>query len=291
MLLTKTIGKQIRGVNLKQLAKDQIETLQEELYKNRLLVFKDQSLTEKEYVEFANLFAHPVPYLQDNYHHPEYPLIFVSSNVKVDGKKMGVARTGGYWHSDTSFENDPKVFTMLMPKVIPSNPRSTLFIDMSEVYLELPVHLKKELENATFIHSGRNKYKVRNEDVGLDISEIMAMIQQVQPPVEHPAVIKHPFTGEKILYASSGFTIGIKDRSTDESDDILKELFAFSEGGEFTREIFWAMGDLIVWDNRFLIHKSGRKRSEVDDIYQVASDEEGTMMFRITCKDNLPLTQ
>ena len=36
-------------------------------------------------------------------------MIFVSSNVKQDGKQIGVARTGGYWHSDTSFEKEPKV--------------------------------------------------------------------------------------------------------------------------------------------------------------------------------------
>src|SRR5450755_4747473 len=121
------------------------------LYKNRLIMLKDQVVNEQQYCDFAGRIGFPVPYLQDNYHHPEYPLIFVSSNVKSDGKAIGVARTGGYWHSDTSFETSPKVLTMLMPKVLPRNhPRSTKFIDMAAVYAALPQPVKEKLAGAEF---------------------------------------------------------------------------------------------------------------------------------------------
>ena len=116
------IGCSIHGVDAKSLAPGQMLKIKDLLYKNRLIVLKDQALSEQEYCDFAHRFGSPVPYLQDNYHHPEFPLIFVSSNVKKDGKQIGVARTGGYWHSDTSFEKEPKVITMLMPKVLPAQP-------------------------------------------------------------------------------------------------------------------------------------------------------------------------
>jgi len=47
------------------------------------------------------------------------------------------------------------------------------------------------------IHSGRWKYKERAEDAGHDISEILALIDNVQPPVSHPAVVTHPVTGKR----------------------------------------------------------------------------------------------
>src|SRR5258708_3966636 len=123
-------GCSIRGVDVNAITPAEIKELKDHLYKNRLIVLKDQAVTEQQYCDFANRFGFPVPYLQDNYHHPDFPLIFVSSNVKSDGKPIGVARTGGYWHSDTSFEKEPKILTMLMPKVLPRNhPRSTKFID------------------------------------------------------------------------------------------------------------------------------------------------------------------
>jgi taurine dioxygenase len=274
-------GCSVRDIDAKAVTPAEFAELKDHLYRNRLIVLKDQSLTEQQYCDFANRFGFPVPYLQDNYHHPEYPLIFVSSNVKSDGKQIGVARTGGYWHSDTSFEKVPKVLTMLMPKVLPRNdPRSTKFIDMSEVYAALPQRITDTLVGADLLHSGRYRYKVRPDNVGYDIFEILQFIDMVAPPSRHPAVIEHPHTGEKVLYANRGFTIGIADRTLDESAQVLKEIFDFAETDRFVHEVRWSMGDIIIWDNRFLSHTSGRN----------SGPEEETMMHRITLCDDYPLS-
>jgi taurine dioxygenase len=273
-------GCSIHGVEVNTATSAVIAELKEHLYRNRLIVLKDQVVNEQQYCDFANRFGFPVPYLQDNYHHPDFPLIFVSSNVKSDGKQIGVARTGGYWHSDTSFETEPKVLTMLMPKVLPRNhPRSTKFIDMAAVYAALPQPVKEKLAGAEFLHSGRYRYKVRTDNVGFDIFEILSFIDMVAPPSRHPAVIEHPYTGEKVLYANRGFTIGIADRSLDESTNLLKEIFDFAETDQFVKEVRWSMGDIIIWDNRFLAHTSGRN----------SGPEEETMMHRITLRDDFPL--
>jgi taurine dioxygenase len=273
-------GCSIHGVDANTATPTVIEELKDLLYKNRLIVLKDQVVNEQQYCDFAGRIGFPVPYLQDNYHHPEYPLIFVSSNVKSDGKAIGVARTGGYWHSDTSFEKEPKVLTMLMPKVLPSShPRSTKFIDMAAVYAALPQAIKDRLVGAEFLHSGRYRYKVRPDNVGFDIFEILQFIDLVAPASRHPAVIEHPYTGEKVLYANRGFTIGIANSSLDESADLLKEIFDFAETDRFVREVRWSMGDIIIWDNRFLAHTSGRN----------SGPEEETMMHRITLRDEYPL--
>jgi taurine dioxygenase len=273
-------GCSIHGVEVNTATPAAIAELKEHLYENRLIVLKDQVVNEQQYCDFANRFGFPVPYLQDNYHHPDFPLIFVSSNVKSDGKQIGVARTGGYWHSDTSFETEPKVLTMLMPKILPCNhPRSTKFIDMAAVYAALPQPIKEKLAGAEFLHSGRYRYKVRTDNVGFDIFEILSFIDMVAPPSRHPAVIEHPYTGEKVLYANRGFTIGIADRSLDESTNLLKEIFDFAETDQFVREVRWSMGDIIIWDNRFLAHTSGRN----------SGPEEETMMHRITLRDDFPL--
>jgi (R)-3-[(carboxymethyl)amino]fatty acid dioxygenase/decarboxylase len=274
------IGLSIRGVHTNKATAAELRTIKDLLYRNRLIVLKDQVMSEQQYCDFALRFGFPVPYLQENYHHPEFPLIFVSSNVKKDGKQIGVARTGGYWHSDTSFEKDPKVITMLMPKVLPVNhPRSTKFVDMAAVYAELPQATKDKLAGAEMLHSGRYRYKIRPDNAGFDIFEILQAIDAFAPPVRHPAVIEHPYTKEKMLYANSGFTIGIADRSLDESAALLKEIFAFAESDRFVREVRWSMGDIIIWDNRFLCHTSGRN----------SGPEEETMMYRITLQDGYPL--
>jgi|SRR5581483_2261456 taurine dioxygenase len=273
-------GCSIWGVDAKTLSAAEMHQVKDLLYRNRLIALKDQTLTEQEYCDFAGRFGFPVPYLQENYRHPDFPLIFVSSNIKKDGKQIGVPRTGGYWHSDTSFEAEPKIITMLMPKVLPQRfPRSTRFIDMAEVYRALPQATKDRLAGAQFMHSGRWRYKVRAEDAGMDIFEILQKIDSIAPPVPHPAVIEHPYTGEKGLYASRGFTIGIAGWSLDDSAKMLAEIFDFAETDRFIREVHWSMGDIIIWDNRFLVHSAGRS----------TGPEEPTMMHRITLKDEYPL--
>ena len=274
------IGCSIRGIDVNMATIAEMTQIKDLLYKNRLIVLKDQTVSEQQYCDFATRFGSPVPYLQENYRHPDFPLIFVSSNVKSDGKQIGVPRTGGYWHSDTSFEKEPKVITMLMPKVLPANhPRSTRFIDMAAVYAALPQATKDKLAGAEFLHSGRYRYKIRPDNIGYDIFEILEAIDAFAPPVRHPAVIDHPYTGEKVLYANRGFTIGIADRSLDESASLLREIFSLAESDRFVREVRWSMGDIIIWDNRFLSHTSGRN----------SGPEEETMMHRITLQDDYPL--
>jgi taurine dioxygenase len=274
-------GCSIHGIDVNTASHADIAELKDLLYRHRLIVIKHQSITEREYCDFANRFGFPVPYLQSNYHHPEFPLIFVSSNVKKDGKHIGVARTGGYWHSDTSFEAEPKVITMLMPKVLPqSHPRSTKFIDMAEVYAALPRETKEKLVGAALLHSGRYRYKVRPENVGYDIFEILQAIDAAVPPVRHPAVIEHPYTREKVLYANRGFTIGVADRSLDESASLLQSIFDFAESDRFVREVRWSLGDIIVWDNRCTSHA----RTDF-------SDKERRLMKRVTIGDTVPPLQ
>lgn len=274
------IGCSVRGIRAEQMTLRELEQIRDLLYRKRLVVLKDQSLDETAYCAFAHRFGTPVPYLQDNYHHPDFPLIFVSSNVKRDGKQIGVARTGGYWHSDTSFEKDPKPITMLMPKIMPRHhARSTRFIDMCDVFHALSPEQSARLRGAALVHSGRWRYKVTPEALGYDIFEILEQIDRVSPPVRHPALIVHPYTGETGLYANRGFTLGIADASLDESAAVLGALFDFAEQPRFVKEVRWSIGDVIIWDNRFLVHSSGRN----------GGAEEETMMFRITLKDEFPL--
>jgi taurine dioxygenase len=271
--------------------KPDVAEIRKLLYAHKIVVLKHQSLTEQGFCDFSHALGTPVPYLQSNYHHPEYPLIFVSSNLKKDGKKMGVARTGGYWHSDTAFLEEPIPLTLLYPRVIPQNSRrTTLFIDLEQAYQAMPHALQRRLEGLQFIHSGKWKYKVRPEDAGLDLSEILQMIDKVQPPVVHPAVITHPVTGRKMLYITRGFTVGVDGLGEDAGSALLKEVLDFVEQARFITEFQWELGDMILWDNRFLAHKAGRLARANDPVSGNIAEEEDTQVYRIIIQDGHPLS-
>src|SRR5581483_390119 len=89
---------------------------------------------------------------------------------------------------------------------------------------------------------------------------------------------KHPASGERILYMNEGFTTAIDGLNPSESRLILDELFAFIRQEKHIRTYTYHKGDIVLWDNRVLIHKSGRTNLPGEE----------TMMFRISMDDNVP---
>jgi taurine dioxygenase len=205
--------------------------------------------------------------LQANYHHPEHPEIFVSSNIVRDGKKIGVSGTGQYWHSDYSFMEEPLPLTMQYPQVSGKG-RSTYYIDMQRVYEALPAHLKERVENGWAVHDPKMRYKVQSKDIDRAIIDILDEISQIRPPVQHPAVITHPVTRTKSLYVNEGFTAAIVG---------LAELFAFIKREEHIHTHLHQHGDILLWDNRSLIHMASKPPAG-----------EPNETFRIGVYDGLP---
>ena len=275
------IGCSIHGVDAKSLAPGEMLKIKDLLYKNRLIVLKDQALSEQEYCDFANRFGSPVPYLQDNYHHPEFPLIFVSSNVKSDGKQIGVARTGGYWHSDTSFEKEPKVITMLMPKVLPrSHPRSTKFIDMADVYAALPAGHQGQARRRR-VPAQRPLCATRSARTTSASTSSRSSTHRRSRPARRATRQSSsiPTPGRRCSTPTAASrSASPTARSTSRPAFCARSSTSPRPTGS-SREVRWSMGDIIIWDNRFLSHTSGRN----------SGPEEETMMYRITLRDDMPL--
>ncbi len=286
----KGLGVAVPGFAAEAATDGSLQDLRQLVYQRRVVVLKDQRLTTSQFVDFSKRLGTPVPYLQENYHHPDHPLIFVSSNVRVGGRKIGVARTGGYWHSDTAFQQKPVPLTLLYPQIVPKRTaRSTLFIDLERAYRELPPRLKERVEGSVFLHSGRLRYKVREQDAGFDISEILAMIDRVQPPARHPAIIVHPVTAERGIYATRGFTVGVEGLHARDGDELLSELFDFVEQDRFITAFTWEPGDIILWDNRLLAHRASRNDSANGNVAAASVREEDTLVYRILIDDGHPI--
>jgi taurine dioxygenase len=286
----KTIGASISNIDLATVTNEDIHAIKGLVYDRRGITIKNQNLSPLEFIRFGNKIGEVQPYFQENYHHPEHPEIFVSSNVKRNGVQMGVDRTGGYWHTDTAFQAKPSIFTILSPQLLPRIRRTTLFLDMAAAYRKLRPEWQHFLDRSTAVHSGRWRYKVRTEDTGKDISEILSMVDSMAPPARHPAVIVHPITEEKSLYLSSGFTIRLEgDVLPFDGPTFLNDLFDNIERDENVQEATWHIGDIIIWDNRLVCHRSGRL-TEVPGTEPSELSSGETMMFRLTAFDSTPLS-
>ncbi|WFP48561.1 TauD/TfdA family dioxygenase [Methylomonas sp. EFPC3] len=267
------IGAEIIGLDVNELSDHapELALIRQLIYKNKLVVLRGQELTAERYVAFTRKLGRPQVYFQPQYHHPDHAEIFVSSNViEADGKKLGVAGTGRYWHTDCAFEPHPLSFTSVYPLVFPKSARETSYIDMAAVYAKLPAELKAYVETASAVHEGKLRYKVQASDIDKSLAELLDRIHNEVPPVIHPAVIQHPVTGEKILYISSGFTTKLAGLTYEENQKVMQALFDFAEQPEHIHTHYWEEGDLIIWDNRPLVHKaSSVKPGEKSKSYRI----------------------
>lgn len=279
-----TMGVSVPGFDPASATDQDFADLRALVYSAKLVLLKNQHMTPAEFVDFGRRMGRVEEYYEQMYHHPEHPEIFVSSNVPADGKRIGVPRTGAFWHNDYAFMPNPFSLTIIYPQVVPVRNRGTYFIDMGKAYERLPDGLKASLVGARARHTPRKMVKIRPTDVYRPIGEIIEDIEKVTPPVSHPAAFKHPVTAETVLYITHGFTSDIRDAADDEMpDEILQRLLA--ETGQldpsFTHENIhlqeFERGDILVWDNRSLIHRARH-----------TTKPEPTSSFRLTVHDEHP---
>jgi len=248
-------------------------------YHHKLVVFTDQRLSTDEYIAAARLLGTPQPYFQKHYHHPKHPEIFVSSNVPLDGQKVGVAGTGRMWHADYSFFERPLAFTCIYPQVLPASKRETYFIDMARVLADLPPRLRFAVEGLRFFHDAWDYYKVQPWDIDRALAEIIDDWHKEAPGASHPAVVTHPVTGERILFYSKGFTKRVEGIPYEQGQALLAELAEFVAQPKYKHCQEWREGDLYMWDNRSLIHHAS-----------TVPKGQSSMSYRISLYDELPFS-
>jgi taurine dioxygenase len=271
------IGAEVFELDAARMSAELAQTIKSLIYEHKLVVLRGMQLDPAEYVKFASWFGKLEPYHQQNYHHPDHPEIFVSSNVPMNGKKVGVAGTGQFWHTDYSFFADPLSMTFVYPQILPEGNRQTFYIDMERVYRELPEELRQHTVDRRAFHDATNYYKIRPEDIDRPIIELVAKFRAMAPGAWHPVAIRHPVTGANSLYVSEGFTMAIEGLSVTENKSVLAKFFEFIQRKEHIHAHTWQAGDMLLWENRSLIHHASKPEGN-----------QQSRSFRISLFDGLP---
>jgi taurine dioxygenase len=277
------MGSTVTGFDIDTAAPAEIDELRGAIYQHRILILKEQHLSPEQFIALGNAMGDIEVYYEPMYHHPEHKEIFVSG-VQPGGKAAGVPQTGKFWHADYSFMVKPFGITMTYPQIVPATNRGTYFIDMAKFFAELDPTIQDMLRPALSEHSPRRYFKIRPSDVYRPIGEIQAEIERITPPVVHPAVFQHPITHEEILYISEAGTCELREPDgTRMPDYVLRQLLENS--GQLDMSFTdphihlqrFVKGDLLIWDNRALIHRA---------LHNV--QPEPSLSYRITVNDAEP---
>ena len=235
------------------------------LYEHKVLVVRDAGLSLPQFKTFGRKLGRLRVFVDAGHHHPDHPEVFVVANAPVNGRKIGMDRVGLYWHTDQSFLKEPQPISVLLAHEVPGRGGETSFVDMGSVYRALPAGVRSALSRRRGLHDGFPKYILTAADAGLSIDELMARDRRSCPPVEHPAVIRHRFSGRPSVYLNPGFTRSIVGLPQAESKRVLKAVFAEVEKPRHRYVHRWSPGDLVLWDNRSTLHRAaspapGRRR-------------------------------
>ena len=260
------LGAEVRGVDLsKPLTDDAFMAIQQAWYDHIVLLFRGQKLSDDDLIRFSRHFgeldiapasATDMAGSQEK----SRPEIWIISNVVENGKPIGaLGDKEAEWHTDMSYVAAPPMASVLYSLEIPKAGGDTSFANMYKALEALPADLRAAIEGRMCNHDASTT-SVGELRAGADAVADVRMA----PGAKHPAIRTHPATGGKALYLGRRLNGYIEGYGIEESEKLLDRLWAHCARPEFSWTHQWAVGDMLIWDNRCAIHRrdafDGRER-------------------------------
>jgi taurine dioxygenase len=248
-----TVGAEVRDIDLARADADEIAAIKKAWYRHDVLVFRGQKLSDDHLLAFSRHFGtlDPPPNQGAGKKSPPgYPDIYVVSNVLDDhGDPIGALGDGeAAWHTDMSYIAWPPDASMLYSLEIPPQGGDTSFCSMRAALKKMPPALVERIRRLDIKHDG-------TYDSGGYLRKGLSAIDDPRnsPGTPHPIVIAHPESGEQALYLGRRRNAYIMGLSLEASESLLDEIWSYAEAAVYRHK--WALGDLVLWDNRTTMHR------------------------------------
>jgi taurine dioxygenase len=262
--LSASLGAELSDLDLRNLDARDADVLRRAWLRHQLLVVRGQTLDEEQLIAFGAGFGRiekarrPSPLALR-------PEIMVVSNIRRNGEPLGALPDGEMaWHFDRIHQKLPNKAGVLYAVEVPARGGETRFGSMCLAYERLPEATRAKLAGLTALNTFQyGQTRAEHKQLSGDA-----------PSAVHPVVRTIPETGRKALYVCRLMTDRILELPEAESRALLEELFDHAERPEFAYEHHWRPGDVLIWDNRCVIHA----RNDFDE-------RERRLLKRVTVGD------
>ena len=169
--------------------------------------------------------------------------------IPPDDRRMVYQLANMLWHSDSSFKPVPSLCSLLSARIVPPEGGATEFASTRCAYPTLPDELKLRVKDAVAVHDfSWSRDQIRP---GFFTEKERAEY----PPVRHPLVRRNPVNGREALFlgAHASHIVGLP---VEDGRALLKELLEHVTQPQFRYRHDWQEGDLIIWDNRCVLHRA-----------------------------------
>ena len=260
--LKKFIGVEINDLDItKILDIGIINEISELLSEFSVVVIRDQNITNDQHIKFSEFFGN-LEQTKVGTDGSGSKLIILR-NFDEDGKIVPPTDrqrlnnlANKEWHSDSSFKKIPSKLSILSAKMIPSKGGDTEFLSMRAAYNSLPENLKLNIEDKVCWHDyshGRLK---------IDPNLVTFEEKKALPPVKQKLVLNNKKYG-KSLYLGAHCS-KIDGMTENESQNLLKEIYEFVDNKSFVYSHVWKPYDLIMWDNRSVLHRATPIKGKIE---------------------------
>ena len=225
------VGATVTGVRIDAVTDGDVDDLRLLLADRGVVVFGDQDVDDDEFLGFLRRFGQ-IEFTAGETPVPGCDELNVITNV---GRAVAPRST---FHTDTSYVRNPPSHTALRAVRIPARGGQTLFTNQ---YAALPAEVRRRLTGRTITHVV----------TGLDLDD------DQETSAEHPIFLTHPVSGRTALYLSTPKRcVAISGMSDAEAADTVDLLFAHSTRGDNVYRHVWSAGDVVMWDNRCVLHRA-----------------------------------
>jgi alpha-ketoglutarate-dependent 2,4-dichlorophenoxyacetate dioxygenase len=253
---------EVSGVDLRRpVSADEAAAIEAGMDRFAVLVFHGQDITDEQQIAFTRNFGEIENSAGGNVTKPHEkrlnPLMNDVSNLGQDHKPLArddrrrLFNLGNQlWHSDSSFRAIPAKYSLLSGRSVVEKGGNTEFADMRAAWDALDDETKQVCDDLVCEHSLLYSRGL----LGFEATDAeRAMFR----PVRQRLVCTHSVTGRKSLYLAShaGAIVGWP---VPEARAFLRDLTEHATRPEFVYSHKWRQYDLVMWDNRQVMHRVRR---------------------------------
>ena len=234
---------------------EEIRELDAVINEYSLLVVPGQSLDDERHLSFTRRFGDAEEEHVSYYSRGEITYIGKVGNIDDQGNQLKTANTrvkyqtgNEMWHSDSSFRENPSLYSVLYAYEVPDEGGDTAFASCRPAYNRIDQAMRDRIDPLVGIHD----YIYSRTKIGENA--VNAGQRAHMYPVRNRLVRKNPANGRKNFFIGSHVR-DIEGWEYDQAQELLQALLDEATRAESVYTHHWTAGDLLIWDNRCILHR------------------------------------
>jgi alpha-ketoglutarate-dependent taurine dioxygenase len=240
------VGARVDGVDVERLRDDEAlpEWCHEALDANGVLVFPGLHVDDETQVAFSHKLGRPVLF----HWRADLPELYPVTLDPELNSRADYLRATVEWHIDGAQDEVPAMASLLSAKVLAASGGETEFASTYVAYDELTDDEKDRFEEVRVLHSLAGTQRLVNPNPTAEQEAAWAATAR-----EHPLVWRHRSGRRSLVIGSTA--VGVVGMDDDEGAELLRDLLARATTPDHVFRHDWGEGDLVIWDNRGVIHR------------------------------------